>query len=464
MNYSSSVLPEPPAKIYLVGIKGQAMTALAQLLQSHGYIVVGSDVAETFPTDAVLRRLNIHVASEFSAENIVKDISLVVYSTAYNATHVELQQAAKLGIPILPQPMIQKELLAMANKRVCVSGTHGKTTTSAMLARLLEDSNLNPTALIGSPVSGWNTSARVGGDDIFVLEADEYQNKFQYYDPTHLIVTSVDFDHPDFFPTKVEYQQVFKDFVSKLPNDGYLLLFNEDVEAEALGNLTKAKVETYGLKHGSDWLIANIKYENESMKFEILRHGESLGIFELGFNGVHYALDATAAIAMALTLGAKIENCKSSLRSFRGTARRQEKIGTYNGALIYDDYAHHPSEITPNLKAFRDAYPTRRLVVVFEAHTFTRTEALLSDFSHALAQADVLFITPIFASAREERGTIDEVKFAEAVNAVGGHAVPVSNFEEAVISLQKTVQPNDLVVTMGAGDVWQIAKKLVQNV
>lgn len=464
MTYSNVKLPDAPARIHLVGIKGQAMAGLAQLLQSHGYTVTGSDVAETFPTDAVLRKLNIPVAENFSAENITKDISLVVFSTAYNEAHIELQQAGKLGIPTLPHPLLQKELLSFSANRVCVSGTHGKTTTSAMLARILEDATLDPTALIGAPVAGWGTNARPGGDNIFVLEADEYQNKLQYYDATHVILTSVDYDHPDVFPTKADYQQVFKDFVARIPQSGYFLYFNEDPDVVALTNLVNAEGESYGLKEGSDWLIANIKFAEGGTEFEVIHKRNSLGVFKISYSGIHYALDATASIAMAIKLGASVDQCKKTLRSYQGTARRQEKIGMYNEALVFDDYAHHPAEIQPTIEAFRKAYPGQRLIVVFEAHTYTRTEALLPDFATALSKADLVYIPPIFGSAREKKGNITPEFFAGAINDVGGKAESRESLSEILNALRKNVKPGDVVVTMGAGDVWQVAKKLVNNV
>lgn len=460
MNYSNNIqLPEPPAHIYLVGIKGQAMTALAQLLKHHGYKVSGSDVAEVFPTDKVLRHLGVFVHEGFSVDNVPADAALVVYSTAYKPEHPELVVAAERGIPLLSHPLLQRELLSLATNRVCVAGTHGKTTTSAMLARILEEAGLNPTALIGAPVAGWEANARAGGDEIFVLEADEYQNKLQYYDATHAVITSVDYDHPDVFRNLESYQQVFVDFIKKIPSEGYVLLCRDN-EAFALRSESVAQVETYGLHEASDWKIKNITYIETEMRFEVEHIGQSLGSFQLSYPGEHYALDATAALAMAIRLGAEVDACRTALRHYRGTSRRLERIGNYNDAPVFDDYAHHPSEISPTLRALRDAYPGRRLVVVFEAHTFTRTEALLSQFATALAEADVLYIPPIFGSAREQRGTINEQTFAEAINIAGGHATPVANFEIALALLRDTITENDVVVTMGAGDVWKIAKSL----
>lgn len=460
MSYLNKIqLPEPPSHIYMVGIKGQAMTALAQLLKNHGYKVSGSDVAEIFPTDAVLRRLGIYVHEGFSEHNMPLDTALVVYSTAYKPDHPELAAATERGIPLLPHPLLQGELLSLSTNRVCVAGTHGKTTTSAMLARILEQAGLNPTALIGAPVAGWEANARAGGDEIFVLEADEYQNKLQYYDATHAIVTSVDYDHPDVFPNEESYRQVFIDFVKKIPSEGYALLCR-DTEAFALQTEVGGTIETYGQDESSDWQITNILYTGTEMSFDVLHNGQSLGAFQISYPGVHYALDATAALAMAIRLGADVEAGRVALRHYRGTSRRLERIGNFNDAPVFDDYAHHPSEITPTLQALRDAYPGRRLVVVFEAHTFTRTEALLYQFATALSVADVLYIPPIFASAREQRGTINEQIFAEAINTAGGHATPVANFDEALGLLRSTVTSNDVVVTMGAGDVWKIAKAL----
>lgn len=454
--------PDPPARIHLVGIKGQAMTGLAQLLKGHGYQITGSDVADVFTTDAVLKTNNITVFEGFDHQNITSDVNLVIYSTAYNTTHPELVEAASRGIPYIILPVAQQFLLSLAKQRVCVAGSHGKTTTTAMLSLILTEANLNPTALVGAPVAAWHANARMGADDIFVLEADEYQNKFQYYDATEAIVTNVDYDHPDVYANSEVYLQAFKDFVRKMPATGLLLLNADDVNTPSLISETDATVQTFGVTESATWRLANLQFVNHAMSFDLFFEEKFLTNLTLAYPGLHYAMDAVAALAMSIHLGADLSFAKRALAQYRGTSRRLEIIGHYNGALVLDDYAHHPTEMRATIDAIKQAYHDKRLILIFEPHTFSRTEALLTDFAKVLATVDKLYLPPIFASAREKRGTVTPEFLATTINQLGGHAVAYASFADILADLKSTVQETDVVLTMGAGDVWHIAHDLVQ--
>lgn len=438
------------------------MTALAEILQGQGYAVVGSDTTEVFSTDQVLKNLNIHCAKGFAAANIGPDVAATVYSTAYAPDHVERHEAKMRGIPEWSYPEVVGLLLTTYAHSIAVAGSHGKTTTTAMLARMLEEGGLDPTAIVGSTVADWGRNARLGSSPWFVLEADEYQNKFQYYAPRHLVITNVDYDHPDYFPNAESYQKVFIDFASELPVDGTLIVWGEEPLRSKLQSVCRGDFLTYGTARNNDWRLADVVLA-ESTSFKVFHDGDPYGEFSIPTTGFHYALNAVGAIVMADIAGVNPEAIARALINFRGTARRLEYRGEFNGAIIIDDYAHHPTEITATIAALRSRYPQRRLWCVFQAHTFSRTAAFMPEFAKALAGADQVILPPIYASARESGGKIDNSAVAEAVNALSlDKAMAVDSLAEAAARLKSSLRGGDVVVTMGAGDVWRVAEMLVR--
>lgn len=460
-NTAQKQFPDPPAILHLIGLKGVAMTALAEILQGQGYTVVGSDTSEVFPTDKVLKKLNIHCVKGFSAENIGPDTAAIIYSTAYLPDHIERRTAHGRGIAEWSYPEVVGILFTMYQQSIAVTGSHGKTTTTAMLARILEEGGLDPTAIVGSTVIDWGRNARLGHSPWFVLEADEYQNKFQYYAPRHLIVTNVDYDHPDYFPNVESYQKVFIDFVAKLPAWGTLIIWGEEPLLHQIIANCKAMVITYGEGEKNDWRLADATV-SDATNFKVIKKGNTYGSFTIHIAGFHYALNAMGAIAMADAAGVNAEAIARALKNFRGTARRLEYSGEFNDAIIIDDYAHHPTEITATIKALRARYPGKRLWCVFQAHTFSRTNAFLSHFAKALSAADQVILPPIYASARESSGTINNQTIAKAINKLSAHkAQTVRSLEEAADILRRVLKSDDVVVTMGAGDVWRVAEMIM---
>lgn len=456
-------LPTVPAKLHLLGIKGQAMTALAEILQGLGYIVTGSDVADEFTTDVVLKRLGIPVQAGFSPEHIAPDVAGVIYSTAFGEDNPEWQESQRRQVPLWSCPQVVGYLITLFPNSVAVAGSHGKTTTTSMLALMLEDGGLTPTAMVGSPVGRWGSSARFHHSDWFVLEADEYQNKLALYHPRFAVITNVDYDHPDFFATKTDYEKVFVDFVNKLPLNGLLVLDDGDYFTPTLKMVAKGKVETFGFGAGATWRITDLRIDYRGTYFS-LNHGEDFftDLF-IPVAGKQYALDATAAIIMATTIGVTMDVIYKTLKQYANTKRRMEVWGTFQGATVIDDFAHHPTEISVTLQAIRAAYPQSRVWCVFEAHTYSRTQALLPEFGEALSLADYVLLYPIFGSAREHVVSISNTDLAAAVNAVKPNtATPVNDIYSAKSQLA-AVLASDVIVTMGAGDVWQLAELLTKR-
>ena len=448
-------------KIYFIGIKGSGMVALVEYFDRKGFKVTGSDTHEKFFTDEILKKkLFVKFHEGFDAKHITGDIDLVIYSTAYNEKNNEEWKAAKYKmIPMVSYP----EMLAnLFNEKygIAVCGTHGKTTTTAMLAEIFKAAGLDPTAVVGSQVRQWRGSALVGRSEFMIIEADEYQNKIALYKPQAAILTSADWDHPDFFPTFEEYKNTFAKFVEKIPRHGFLIVCGDRSETLEIAKSAKCKVISYGFNNGADLKINNHEIRQGKQFFSISMKEKKLGDFEIMLPGKHNILNATAAIAMAHQFNAKMEKVREALANFEGTSRRFEYIGQRNGAILIDDYGHHPEEIKATLQAAREFFPKRRIWCVFHPHTFTRTKALLSEFAQSFEDADRVIILDIYGSAREVQGGVHSKDLVELAKRYHRGVEYISTIPEAVEFLKDKISREDLVIAMGAGNVWEVVEGL----
>ena len=425
--------------IHMTGVKGVGMTALAQVLLANGFAVDGSDVSETFMTDAVLKELGI-AATAFDAKH-VRGKDAVIRSNAYASTNPEVAAAEQAGMPLFSYPEVVAELFN-AHYGVAIAGSHGKTTTTAMLAHILKYARKNVTAIVGSRVENWHCGALAGDlskqDALFVLEADEYKEAFLYYRPKAAIITNIDYDHPDYFATPKEYAAAFGKFIKPLPSDGFLVVNADDAALCDAARLAACRV--------------------------IFVSGNAVQSFNLRTGGDHNVMNANMAYQAALALGVSREVAADAFADFQGTARRMELVGENNGALIYDDYAHHPSEIKATLAALKQKYPAKRIIAVFQPHTYSRTKALFVDFAGAFADADSVILTDIYASAREQKD--DSVNMAEMVRAInhkGKDAILIKNKENIASYVKRTMSADDVVVTLGAGDIGRVLVSLAKG-
>jgi len=447
-----------PLHIHFVGIKGTGMSALAQITAHlENTIVTGSDVSERFFTDSVLERAHIPVA-EFSPENVEK-ADLVVASAAYAPTHPEIARALELHIPVLSYPQYLGRL--MAQKRgIAVAGTHGKTTTTAMIGLVLLEAGFDPTIIVGSDVPSIGGNAHCGRGEFFLAESCEYRRHFLNYSPEYLIITNIEFDHPDYFSDLHDVIAAFNEFAQKVPNHGRIFMWAEEPNRQAMGPL--APVTTFGLSPAADVRAVDIAFHDEASSMKVLIHGEYVGDLELHAAGKHNILNALATIALCREIGVPAAQILTSLSKFNGTKRRFEHLGSKDGALIVDDYAHHPTEIRSTLEGARLSYPSRRIRAVFQPHTFTRTEKLLQEFSQAFEQADEVVVAEIFASAREQNlNTISAAALAELISQRGTQAKFIGTLDEIKTYLTATLGPEDLVLTLGAGDIYKVGQGLV---
>lgn len=444
-------------KVYFIGIKGSGMAALAELLHKRGVAVSGSDVAEKFFTEESLRLNGIGIIEGFAARNVPSDADLIVYSTAYSAqNNVEMSEAEKLKFSLASYPEV---LGSLFNEKIgiAVCGTHGKTTTSAMLATVMRAAGADPAAVIGSRVIDWQSGILAGKGELFVAEADEYQNKLRYYRPFGAILTSVDWDHPDFFPTFEDYKRVFREFVAKIPPHGFLVVWGDGRDVLDITKSARCKLITYGFHSGNTVRVDKIAPGEFKLKYD----NYDLGIFTVGLLGDHNILNAAAAVAVCYQLNLDMEKVRESLAGFRGTARRLEYVGERNGAAIFDDYAHHPEEIRTTLKGLREKYPDKNIRVVFHPHTFTRTLALLEEFAQSFDDADEVIVLDIYGSARETQGGVSSQELVKKINQYqSGRAMHIGGLDEARGFLKDRLCPRDVLVTMGAGNVCELSQAL----
>lgn len=457
--------------VYMIGIKGVGMTALATILKNRNIAVSGSDIKEVFQTDDVLQAAGITVYEGFTAGHVPHDVDLIIYSTAYtNENNIEMATVLQNRFKSISYP---KALGALLNERfgIAVCGTHGKTTTTALLAHTLDHAGLDPGAVVGAYIKGWNGNALIGRGKHMVIEADEYQNKFKYYNPMVIVLTNVDYDHPDFFETREDYVKVFADFVARIPKHGFLIVNGDDAVAREISNQAVCTVITCGSGDDNEYTITKqeqlydaddlklrMKKEQPAMqKIDVAHEGQYFGTFSLRLAGAHNALNAIEVIALAHKLGVPVSQIVDGVASFAGAVRRFEYKGKLKGVTYFDDYAHHPDEISATLATMRKQFPKNRIIAVFHPHTFSRTQAFLDEFARSFALADLVVVLDIYGSAREKRGGVSPGDLVTLINnTIVDKARHIPTIQEVADYVKDTAERGDIVVTLGAGNVWQM--------
>lgn len=455
-------------RAYFVGIKGTGMSSAAQILAARGVLVSGSDTNEIFFTEEGLRKANIFYFEEFSSEHIDGKEDIVVYSTAYNPeVNLELLAAKEKGIFLMSYPeflgMLVREKLSVA-----VCGSHGKTTTTAMLACVLDACGFHPDAIVGSQVLDWKCGGLYGQGMHFVFEADEYQNKFEYYSPWSVILTNIDWDHPDYFTTPDAYRETFRKFLEKVPPHGFLLVCGDDAEAIRAAKDSGKRFLTYGFSLDADFVCRESDAKNSEdggeQHFSMEYQKKHIGDFSLRLAGKHNIRNAAGVAGFCFLLKADMKKVALGLRNFHGTSRRFEYLGERSGVKFFDDYAHHPTEIQALLEAVRGLYSHGRVFVAFQPHTFSRTETFLEQFAQCFLLADRVYILDIYASAREKSGSVTSQDLVQRINTYDrGKALFSGSIENTAKMIEEDMRIGDIVFTVGAGDVWRVGKKLMED-
>ncbi len=443
--------------IHFVGIGGIGMSGIAEVLLNLGYRVTGSDLLDS-ETVARLRTLGCRVAIGHRAENI-EEPHVVVISSAVSPGNAEVVEARRRNIPVIPRAEMLAELMRM-KYGVAVAGTHGKTTTTSMVAALLAAGGLDPTVVIGGKVNSLGTNAQLGQGEFLVAEADESDGSFLRLSPTIAIVTNIDPEHLDFYRDLEHLQETFLAFVNKVPFYGAAVLCLDEPSVQALIPRVEKRIITYGLSTQADYHATGVELEGFSSSFTARGLGEDLGRFRLQMPGRHNVTNALAAIAAARELDIPVARVREGIEGFSGIQRRFQLKSDAGGILLIDDYGHHPAEIRATLSAAREGFG-RRTVVVFQPHRYTRTRDLLEEFYTAFNHADVLILMEIYAAGEEKIPGVGAHLLLEGIRAHGHREVMLAPEREEIPALvDRMAQPGDMVITMGAGDVWKVGEAL----
>lgn len=456
-----------PCHVHFIGIGGISMSGLAEILLEEGFEVSGSDMQDS-ALCAHLRSAGAAVAVGQCAENIgagTERPDVVVFTAAIHPDNPEFQAAKTRGIPMMTRAELLGEMMNNYREAVNIAGTHGKTTTTSMLTEILLAAHRNPTVTVGGILDAIGGNIRVGGSDCFVAEACEYTNSFLSFYPTLSVILNVEADHLDFFKDIDDIRSSFRKFILRLPqNERGFLVFNGDIRdpqyfLEGLG----CGVVTFGHGADCDYTAKDICYDDHARpSYTLVIHGKEEGRIELGVTGEHNVYNSLAAIAAAQRLGVSLPDIRAGLKQFGGTERRFEYKGECEGFTIIDDYAHHPQEITATLKAAK-MYPHKKLWVVFQPHTYTRTKALLPEFAEALSAADEVILADIYAAREKNTIGISSADLAEKIAELGTSVHYLPDFSEIEKFILKEVKPGDLLITMGAGNVVEIGNQLLSR-
>ena len=444
-------------RVHFIGIGGAGMSGLARIALSHSIHVSGSDEKDSSVVKALIA-LGATIVSSHSAQN-VDGADLVVYSTAISSSNPELIRARELGINILTRAAALSILMSDSTS-IAVAGTHGKTTTSSMLAVALQACGADPSFAIGGTITASGSNAHRGTGEIFVAEADESDGSFIEYHPFAAIVTNVEHDHVDFFATPESVENAFKAFVATINPEGFLTYCADDKGALKLAEQTTGLTRiSYGVREGSDLTLDSIELLAMGSHARAIWHGKSIGFIELQVPGHHNLLNAAAVLATGLQLGFNAADLLQGLAVFRGTGRRFEVKGTVHGVRVIDDYGHHPTEVDVTLRAARRYAGDGRLIVIFQPHRYSRTQAFASGFAQSLALADRAIILEIYAASEKQIPGVTAKMITDLMDK--GEYIP--NFIEVTESVIETAEPGDVIITLGAGDVSSLAPIIVDG-
>jgi UDP-N-acetylmuramate--alanine ligase len=453
-------LLRPGVHVHLVGIGGIGLSAIARVLHGWGYTVSGSDMQPSALLDELVAE-GITAYPSHRAQQVA-GAQIVVVSSAIPEDNPEVREARRRGLEVVKREQFLSELTE-GKLTIAVAGTHGKTTTSAMISWILTQAALEPTFVVGGLLQNLGTNARAGSGPHFVIEADEYDRAFLGLNPDLSVIASLEHDHPDCYPTLEAMRAAFHEFAGRLVEGGLLIVCGEDREGNELGVHLQAqghRVETYGLGTEWDWWAQGVELGN-SAAFEVWHRGKQLGTCALQMPGRHNVLNALAALAACHEVGVEFGLAAAALTRFQGTARRFEVKGQVGGVTVVDDYAHHPTEIEATLAAARLKYPGRAIWAVFQPHTYSRTAIMLEGFAAALGDADHVVVTEIYA-AREEN-TLG-VSGSDLVHLMPHpDACYVATLEDAATTVLERVQTGDVVITLGAGDGYLVGEQVLEE-
>jgi UDP-N-acetylmuramate--alanine ligase len=447
-------------RIHFVGIGGIGMSGIAEVLLNLGYAVSGSDLADSEITRR-LARIGVRYRTGHYAEN-VEQADVVVVSSAVTAHNVEVVAAKARKVPVIPRAEMLAELMRM-KYGVAVAGSHGKTTTTSLIGTVLAKGGLDPTLVIGGRLNSLGGNAKLGQGEFMVAEADESDGSFLKLTPMVAVVTTIDREHLDFYRNLVEIQTAFGQFLNKVPFYGFCVACADEPNICAILPSVTKRVFTYGLHGAGDYSALEVQMQGFGSTFVATRYGKVLGSIVLNIPGLHNIYNALAAIATGVELDLPLACIQDALREFSGIQRRFEVKGEVRGITVVDDYGHHPTEIDATLRTARLVWPDRRLVVVFQPHRYTRTQALWREFCRPLLIADVVLLTEVYGAGELHIPGVSSTLIWEGVQALGHpQALFIPHSEELASEMLRHIRTGDVVLTLGAGDVWKVGEQVLK--
>jgi len=442
-----------------VGIGGIGMSGIAELLLNLGYKVSGSDLKASDIT-ANLKTLGGIIFVGHHPDHI-SDADVVVTSSAVGHDNPEVLAAKQASIPVIPRAEMLAELMRLKYS-IAIAGAHGKTTTTSIVASVLAQGGLDPTVVIGGKLKSVGTNAVLGQGDFIVAEADESDGSFLKYSPTIAVVTNIDREHLDFYQDLDAIKSVFLDFIDRIPFYGLAVLCLDNESIQDLIPEIKKRYTTYGMSAQADFQIKDVEFEKRRSRFSIYKEGQKLGDITLNLPGIHNVYNATASIAVGIELDVPFAAIQTALETLEGVQRRLEIKGEVNGITVVDDYGHHPTEIKITLEAVEKCWPDSRKVVVFQPHRYSRTQALFDDFTRSFYQSDVLLVLPIYAAGEKRIEGLSSQDLCEGIKAHGHKEVfCATDMKKALAYLKKNLKPGDMLLTLGAGDVWKVGEQFI---
>ncbi|MGO1371259.1 MAG: UDP-N-acetylmuramate--L-alanine ligase [Senegalia sp. (in: firmicutes)] len=439
--------------IHFIGIGGISMSGLAHILLNKNYTVTGSDmnnsnIIEKLRSDGAI----IHIGHN---SNNINDVDLIVYTSAIGEDNPEYAFAKENDIPMMDRATFLGEIMRGYKNSIAVAGTHGKTSTTGMISSILVNSKIDSTILLGGELDCIDGNVKIGNNELLLTEACEYRGNFLKFNPTVGIILNIDEDHLDYFTGIEHIKDTFKEFIDLIPNTGSLIVNGDDSNVKDIISKDRKNVIRFGLSRENDYYADNIKYDKKGYgSFDLYINNEFISNIKLNVVGEHNILNSLSSIAATYVSGVEIDVIKSGLETFVGTHRRFEDKGIVSGIQIIDDYAHHPTEIKATLSSIGDIY--KNIYCVFQPHTYTRTKSLLKEFGKCFIGVDQVIVTDIYAAREKDTGIVNSKQLVDEINNNGVKSVFINTFEETLDFLEKTVDKGDLIITVGAGDVYKI--------
>ncbi|QTA84063.1 UDP-N-acetylmuramate--L-alanine ligase [Desulfonema magnum] len=448
-------------QIHFVGIGGIGMSGIAELLLNLGYKVSGSDVRMSDITDH-LKYLG-GVIFEGHSEEQIEGADVVVTSSAVDSENPEVIAATRASVPVIPRAEMLAELMRLKYS-IAIAGAHGKTSTTSIIASVLGTGGFDPTVVIGGKLKSIGTNALLGQGEFIVAEADESDGSFLKMSPTIAVITNIDREHLDFYNGIDDIKDAFLTFTDRIPFYGLAVLCLDNEPIQDIIPKIKKRFTTYGMSSQADLRAKNVVFEGLRSTFDVYHFGEALGEINLNLPGIHNVLNSLSSIAVGIELGIPFDVIKSALETIEGVQRRLEIKGEVSRITVVDDYGHHPTEIKTTLQAARDSWPDRRIVVVFQPHRYTRTRALFDEFTRAFYQSDMLVALPIYAAGEKKTNGPDGYALYEGIRSHGHKQVVFrEDFETCLDYLKEILKAGDVVLTLGAGDVWKVGEELLKG-